>query len=70
MLRLCLHEENFKGGTEVSVKITCHIEKKRSCLKRRLCGHDGKKIDLKRREQVETEKGKGEWRRIAERRGE
>ena len=59
MSRLCLHEENCGGGVEVSVKITCDAEENRSFLKRRLCGHDGKKIDLKRREQVELEKGRG-----------
>ena len=24
--RLCLHDENCEGGTEVSVKITCDVE--------------------------------------------
>ena len=56
----------------MSVKITCALEEKRSWLKRRLHGHDGKKIDLKRTEQKrkgeeeETrEKGekRGEWSR-------
>ena len=28
VLRLCLHEENCRGGTEVSVKITCDVEEK------------------------------------------
>ena len=44
---LCLHEENGRGGAEASVKITCDLEEMRSCLKRRLHGHNGMKIDLK-----------------------
>ena len=26
MSRLCLHEDNCRGGNEVSVKITCDVE--------------------------------------------
>ena len=29
MSRLCPHEENCRGDTEVSVKITCDVEEKR-----------------------------------------
>ena len=43
----CVHEENCRGGTEVSVKITRGVEEKVSCWKRRLCGQI-----------VETKKGK------------
>ena len=36
MSRICLHEENCGGGTEVSVKITCDLENM-SCCKRHSC---------------------------------
>ena len=55
--------ESCRGGTEVSVKITCDVEENRSfekALMRPLW-----KVDLKR-EQLEEEKG-GEWRRMEER---
>ena len=38
VLKLCLHEENCRGGTEMSVKITCDVEDKRTCWEKRLFG--------------------------------
>ena len=38
MSRLCFQEENCRGGTEVSVKITCDVAENMSCWQRRLCG--------------------------------
>ena len=56
--RLCLHKENCRGGTEVSVKITCGAEEKKTGQKRRLCGHCGNKIGAEE-----------EWRKRMERSG-
>ena len=38
VLKLSLHEENCRGGTEVSVKIICDVEEKRTCWEKRLFG--------------------------------
>ena len=45
------------------MNITYDVEERRDCLKRRLCGHGGKKIDLKRKTVEEMgERRKGvEW---------
>ena len=54
MSRLCLHEENCRSGTEVSVKITCRI--KEIMLKKALMWPI---VETKR--SGEERSGGGEW---------
>ena len=63
VLMICLCEENCRGGTEVSVRITCDVEYKRMFGKALMWPLWKKRLILKEENKREKEKTGGEERR-------